>query len=191
MRARSSSSILTRPEGFEPGPCDDLEVARRLRAGEILAWVQGRYEIGPRALGNRSLLAEPFSAETHARLNAIKRREGFRPIAPIVLEDEIGRWFEENHPSPHMLYFQRARTSALRAVTHVDGSARAQTVTREQNPRMHDLLSAFRAGDRLRRALQHLAQFQREGFYQQAERPRQLCARDGARRIRRGRHVLS
>jgi len=132
------------PAGFAPERKDDTEIARRLAAGEILAWVQGRYEIGPRALGNRSLLAAPFALETHARLNAIKKREDFRPIAPIMLEDELDRLFHHHGPSPHMLYFQMAKTDALKAVTHVDGSARVQTVTRSQNPQIHDLLSAFK-----------------------------------------------
>jgi hydroxymethyl cephem carbamoyltransferase len=131
--------------GFEARPFTDAEIADRLAAGAILAWAQGRYEIGPRALGNRSLLAAPFTAETHARLNAVKKREGFRPIAPIVMEEEFGRLFENHGPSPHMLYFQRVLSGELKAVTHVDGSARAQTVSTTDNPRMHALLSAFRS----------------------------------------------
>lgn len=130
--------------GFEARPCTDAEIADRLAAGAVFAWVQGRYEIGPRALGNRSLIAAPFKAETHIRLNAIKKREGFRPIAPIVMEEEFSRLFENHGPSPHMLYFQRVLSEELKAVTHVDGSARAQTVSATDNPRMHALLSAFR-----------------------------------------------
>ncbi|BCH29252.1 nodulation protein U [Mesorhizobium sp. L-8-10] len=133
-----------RPDGFEPERRDDAGIAGRLAAGDVLAWVQGRYEIGPRALGNRSLLAAPFTAETHARLNAIKRREAFRPIAPIMLEDELDRLFENHGPSPHMLYFQTAKTDALKAVTHVDGTARVQTVNRRQNAQIHELLTAFK-----------------------------------------------
>ncbi|MGN6464913.1 MAG: carbamoyltransferase C-terminal domain-containing protein, partial [Rhizobiaceae bacterium] len=102
-------------------------------------------EIGPRALGNRSLIAAPFTKETHARLNRIKKREGFRPIAPILMEEELDRLYHHNGPSPHMLYFQRAKTDALQAVTHVDGTARVQTVTRGQNVEMYALLDAFRA----------------------------------------------
>ena len=131
--------------GFEASRRDDREIADRLANGEVLAWVQDRYELGPRALGNRSLLAAPFTKEMHARLNAIKKREGFRPIAPILLEEELDRLFEHHGPSPYMLYFQRVKTDALPAVTHVDGSARVQTVTRDQNPRMHALLRAFMA----------------------------------------------
>jgi hydroxymethyl cephem carbamoyltransferase len=130
--------------GFEAVARDDAEIVERLANGAVLAWVQGRYEIGPRALGNRSLIAAPFTKEMHARLNAIKKREGFRPIAPILLEEEMDRLFDNHGPSPHMLYFQTVKTDALKAVTHVDGSARAQTVTAAQNPRMHALLSAFK-----------------------------------------------
>jgi len=130
--------------GFEARPFTDAEIADRLAAGAIFAWVQGRYEIGPRALGNRSLIAAPFTVETHARLNAIKKREAFRPIAPIVMEEDFGRLFENHGPSPHMLYFQRVLGDELKAVTHVDGSARAQTVSPSDNARMHALLSAFR-----------------------------------------------
>jgi predicted NodU family carbamoyl transferase len=131
--------------GFDATSADDARIAEALAGGAVLAWVQGRYEIGPRALGNRSLIAAPFTKAMHARLNAIKKREGFRPIAPILLEEELDRLFEHHGPSPHMLYFQRVKTDAIPAVTHVDGSARAQTVTAAQNPRIHALLTAFKA----------------------------------------------
>ncbi|WP_116810502.1 carbamoyltransferase C-terminal domain-containing protein [Steroidobacter cummioxidans] len=121
------------------------DVCRQLRDGAVIAWVQGRYEMGPRALGNRSLLAAPFSAETRDRLNHIKQREEFRPIAPICLQEDFQKHFQSSRAaSPHMLYFQRVMSSSLAAITHVDGSARAQTVTSEDNPRMHDLLLRFR-----------------------------------------------
>lgn len=122
---------------------DDL--CRRLEQGAVIAWVQGRYEMGPRALGNRSLLAAPFTEQTRDRLNHIKQREEFRPIAPICLEEDFREHFESSRPSsPHMLYFQRVKSKALAAITHVDGSARAQTVSAEDNPRMHELLLRFR-----------------------------------------------
>jgi len=120
------------------------EVATFLSKGNVLAWVQGRYEIGPRALGNRSIIAMPFSKEIHKRLNKIKEREGFRPIAPICLEEDIGLYFDHHGPSPHMLYFQKVLTDKLPAITHVDGSARLQSVNRKQNQVMHELLSAFK-----------------------------------------------
>src|SRR5262249_9014032 len=116
------------------------QVCKNLLSGEIVAWVQGRYEIGPRALGNRSLLAAPFSTESRDRLNIIKQRELFRPIAPICLEEDFQLHFEGVTPSPHMLYFQRVKSAGLSAITHVDGSARAQSVNDAENPRICSLL---------------------------------------------------
>nr|WP_234326049.1 carbamoyltransferase C-terminal domain-containing protein [Streptomyces sp. NRRL S-495] len=97
----------------------------------------------PRALGNRSILAAPFTEETTARLNRIKQRESYRPIAPICLEQEAGRWFGGGLPDPYMLYFSRVESADLRAVTHVDGTARTQTVDPAANPAMGELLTAF------------------------------------------------
>lgn len=131
--------------GVAVGTADPGRVADFLAAGKVIAWVQGRYEIGPRALGNRSLIAAPFTSEMHARLNAIKAREGFRPIAPICMEEEIDRLFHHHGPSPHMLYFQKVKTDALKTITHVDGSARLQSVNAGENPRVHALLCAFKA----------------------------------------------
>jgi hydroxymethyl cephem carbamoyltransferase len=118
-------------------------VAGVLAQNKIVAWTQGRCEIGPRALGNRSILASPFSPQMRDRLNAIKNREAFRPVAPICLEEEVEQHFDWKGPSPHMLYFQKVRNRDLRAITHVDGTARAQTINAKQNPMMHRLLCAF------------------------------------------------
>lgn len=116
-------------------------VAKDLEGGSILAWVQGRCEIGPRALGNRSLLASAALAEMQARLNRIKGREEYRPIAPVCREDDVGRYFDWSGASPYMLYFQRVSNPGdLPAVTHVDGSARVQTVTEAESPRLYELL---------------------------------------------------
>lgn len=131
-------------EDVEARPLDVDEVAADLAQDHVIAWVQGRCEIGPRALGNRSILASPLTKRMHSRLNAIKAREGFRPIAPICLEEEVGRLFDCSEPSPHMLYFQRVKSEVIPAVTHVDGSARLQSVNSMQNPQAHALLSAFR-----------------------------------------------
>lgn len=111
----------------------------------IIGWVNGRYEIGPRALGNRSILAAPFKAATKERLNVIKQREQFRPIAPVCLEDDAEKWFGCNRPSPFMLYTYRASTNALSAVTHVNRTARIQTVSALTNRPLFDLLTAFKA----------------------------------------------
>ena len=120
------------------------QVAEMLSNGLILGWVSGRYEIGPRALGNRSILAAPFHDSTRVRLNEIKQREQFRPIAPACLEDDAARWFSCQGGSPHMLFTFRANTDALPAVTHVNGTARLQTVGHHTNPHLHQLLVAFK-----------------------------------------------
>jgi predicted NodU family carbamoyl transferase len=120
-------------------------VADMLASDLILGWVNGRYEIGPRALGNRSILAAPFKTSTRERLNAIKQREQFRPIAPVCLEDDAERWFGCNRPSPFMLYTYRASTDALAAVTHVNQTARIQTVSVLTNAPLFELLTAFKA----------------------------------------------
>lgn len=124
---------------------DDALVADLLANDLVLGWAHGRYEIGPRALGNRSILAAPFRDETRVRLNVIKEREQFRPIAPVCLREEAAKWFGCHVDSPHMLFTFRATTDQLRAVTHVNGTARLQTVTEHSNREMHALLSAFRA----------------------------------------------
>jgi predicted NodU family carbamoyl transferase len=111
----------------------------------VLGWVSGKYEIGPRALGNRSILAAPFRESTRVRLNEIKQREQFRPIAPVCLEEEAARWFSCDQASPLMLFTYRVRTNALAAVTHVNGTARIQTVSSLTNRNLYELLIAFKA----------------------------------------------
>lgn len=130
---------------YEIHDADHEEIADLLANDLILGWVNGRYEIGPRALGNRSILAAPFQDSTRVRLNEIKQREQFRPIAPVCLQDEAEKWFGCDHESPYMLFTHRASTNALSAVTHVNGTARIQTVTAATNRRLNDLLVAFRA----------------------------------------------
>lgn len=130
-------------------PLNSAQVAQFLAGDHVLAWTQGRCEIGPRALGNRSLLASPYSGTMQNRLNQIKKREGFRPVAPICLEEDVHQHFEWSGASPHMLYFQYVKNPALKAITHVDNSARVQTINAQQNPAMHHLLTQFKqyAGD--------------------------------------------
>lgn len=120
-------------------------IADMLASELVFGWVSGKYEIGPRALGNRSILAAPFQESTRVRLNEIKQREQFRPIAPVCLEEEAVRWFDCDRASPFMLFTHRVRTSALAAVTHVNGTARVQTVSLATNRRLHELLIAFKA----------------------------------------------
>lgn len=124
---------------------NDEMIADMLANDLILGWVSGKYEIGPRALGNRSILAAPFRESTRTRLNDIKQREQFRPIAPVCLEEDAVRWFGCDHASPHMLYTYSARTDALAAVTHVNKTARIQTVSSATNRSLYNLLIAFKA----------------------------------------------
>ncbi|MFC3320635.1 carbamoyltransferase C-terminal domain-containing protein [Mesorhizobium cantuariense] len=131
--------------GLEVHPLDYSQVASALLSDKVLGWVQGNCEIGPRALGNRSILAAPFSKATHGRLNRVKNREGFRPIAPVCLEQDVALHFDLARPSPYMLLFQNVLDSRLQAVTHVDGTARAQTVSQQENPRLFQLLTSFKA----------------------------------------------
>jgi carbamoyltransferase len=131
----------------------DDEVAARLARGQVGGWFQGRFEWGPRALGGRSILADPRDAGMRDRVNRkIKFREPFRPFAPAVRAEEAGRWFEVTPGRPdHLTPFMCSVLSvtdegrrALPAVTHVDGTARVQTVDRAHNPDFWSLLEAFR-----------------------------------------------
>jgi predicted NodU family carbamoyl transferase len=120
-------------------------LAAGLLAGRVLAFVEGRCEIGPRALGHRSIIASPFDSELRDRLNRIKERESFRPVAPICLEEDVQTHFEWRGESPYMLYFQKVSDSKLRAITHVDGTSRVQTVAGVENLGIRSLLKAFKA----------------------------------------------
>jgi len=189
---RPVANELDGMSGAYLGPAfDDSETARRLRAsgarfvaldedalirraasdladGKALGWFQGRMEFGPRALGNRSILADPRSPKMQSALNLkVKYRESFRPFAPAVLREAVADWFDLDSDSPYMLLVapvaerrRRAMTpeedalfgidklniprSEIPAVTHVDYSARVQTVHAETNPRFHALLAEFR-----------------------------------------------
>ena len=124
------------------------EVADLLMQNKVIGWFQGRMEFGPRALGARSILASPLEAAMQERLNRIKDREDFRPVAPVVLEEEAANWFAGGGKSPFMLFVYDVRSDkadCIPAVRHVDGTARIQTVNRAQNPRYYDLLRAFAA----------------------------------------------
>jgi carbamoyltransferase len=128
---------------------DDIarHTAARIADGVIVGWMQGRMECGPRALGNRCLLADPRDPESKTRMNAkVKHREAFRPFAPSCLEERAGEYFASGYPSPVMLLVfdvlehQRERVPAI---THVDGTARVQTVSRADNPLYHELITRF------------------------------------------------
>lgn len=127
-----------------------LDAARMIADGKIVAWFQGRMEFGPRALGNRSLLADPRTSETREMLNVkVKHRETFRPFAPSVLAEAAGQWFELGEPSSSydfMLYACQAnatRREKIPAVLHEDGTARVQLVSRERNSTFYELISHF------------------------------------------------
>jgi carbamoyltransferase len=141
-----------RHDGYSVAELPLPELVQRSAAiiadGKILGWFQGRAEWGPRALGNRSIVADPRRPDMKDILNRrIKHREIFRPFAPSILAEATGEWFEKSHSSPFMTlaYAVRPEKRALiPAPTHVDGTGRLQTVTHEANPRYHALISAFR-----------------------------------------------
>ncbi|HTL61827.1 MAG TPA: carbamoyltransferase C-terminal domain-containing protein [Nitrospira sp.] len=123
------------------------ETAALLERDRIIGWFQGAMEFGPRALGARSILASPINASMQDRLNDIKDREDFRPVAPVVLEEDAGEWFVDAQVSPFMLFVFDVRSEKagrIPAVRHVDGTARVQTINRAQHPLYYDLLRAFK-----------------------------------------------
>ncbi|MEX0618659.1 MAG: carbamoyltransferase C-terminal domain-containing protein [Pseudohongiellaceae bacterium] len=124
-----------------------MEVARRLHEGEIIGWFQGRMEIGPRALGARSILADPTRAHMKDKINAeVKHREAYRPFAPSAIVEEHRKYFDIEVEAPFMLKVCQVREeykSRLPAITHVDGSARLQTVSSETHNTYHRLISEF------------------------------------------------
>jgi carbamoyltransferase len=123
------------------------ETADMLVQDKIIGWFQGRMEFGPRALGSRSILASPVNASMQAKLNEVKDREDFRPVAPVVLEEDAPAWFSNASASPFMLFVydvKEDKAGHIPAVRHVDGTARIQTVNKEQHGRYYDLLQAFR-----------------------------------------------
>lgn len=165
LTARKYKAAYTYYEDFDQ-LCDD--VAKILADGNVVGWIQGRMEFGPRALGGRSILGDPRNPEMQKKLNLkIKYRESFRPFAPSVLAEDVSEYFDYNGISPYMLlvhpvaehrrnplpedyhladvreklYFLR---SDLPSITHIDFSARIQTVHKETNPRYHQLISAFK-----------------------------------------------
>jgi carbamoyltransferase len=145
------SALLANNFRFEYYSDEDLtkRAAQDIAAGLIVGWFQGRMEFGPRALGNRSIVVDPRRAEMKDILNdRIKKREPFRPFAPSILEGRVADYFEQTHPAPSMLMvyqIKEERRGEIPAVTHVDGSGRLQTVSREVNERYYQLISDFAA----------------------------------------------
>ncbi|NEX60359.1 carbamoyltransferase family protein [Noviherbaspirillum galbum] len=124
------------------------DVADLLLQNKVIGWFQGRMEYGPRALGARSILASPIDPAMQQRLNQIKDREDFRPVAPVVLEEAAADWFVDAGYSPFMVFVYDVRPDKedkIPACRHVDGTARIQTITREQNAPYYDLIKAFEA----------------------------------------------
>ena len=145
-----------------------IQTAQALTNGKSVGWHQGRMEFGPRALGSRSILADPRSPTVQRRLNLqVKKRESFRPFAPSVLREDVEQWFDLEIDSPYMLLVSsvaaskllaanpsdiektgierlEVQRSVIPAVTHVDNSARIHTVSKGINPRFHDLISEFK-----------------------------------------------
>jgi carbamoyltransferase len=128
---------------------DDMAgfVAERLAEGEVIAWFQDGLEFGPRALGARSLLADPRRAALHGRVNAMKSREPWRPFAPSILAGHEAAWFEDGFDSPFMLFTASVRPAMrdrVPMIVHTDGSTRPQVVHADTHPRYHAMISAFR-----------------------------------------------
>ena len=142
---------VVRSSGLKHRVLDEAELSRTaaqaIADGKIVGWFQGRMEFGPRALGNRSIVVDPRRPDMKDILNArIKKREPFRPFAPSILEERVGEYFEQTHPAPTMLMVYQIRPekrAVIPAVTHVDGSGRLQTVSRDTNPRYHQLITDF------------------------------------------------
>lgn len=134
---------------FKEYPSSELIklTARLLAENNVIGWFQGRMEFGPRALGNRSILADPRKPENKDRVNRkIKFREEFRPFAPAILEEKVSEYFVVDYPSPYMLLVAQVmpdKKGKIPAVIHIDGSARIQTVNQKQNPLFYDLLKEF------------------------------------------------
>ncbi|HYR76670.1 MAG TPA: carbamoyltransferase C-terminal domain-containing protein [Pyrinomonadaceae bacterium] len=134
---------------FETLTDQDLteQAARDIAGGAVVGWFQGRLEFGPRALGNRSIIVDPRCADMKDILNErIKKREPFRPFAPSILAEQVGEYFQQTHPAPTMLMVYQIkpeRCAQIPAVTHIDGSGRLQTVSREVNPRYYQLIEDF------------------------------------------------
>lgn len=122
------------------------EAAELIAKGKTIGWFQGRMEIGPRALGNRSILADPRDLDMWKKVNAVKGREVWRPLAPSMLEDAIDEYFENPYPSPFMILsftVKEDKVKEIPAVVHVDNTTRPQTVTKKTNPLYYDLIKNF------------------------------------------------
>jgi carbamoyltransferase len=120
------------------------DIVEGIKGDGVVAVANGRAEYGPRALGNRSILADPRDPNIKDKVNLIKQREMFRPFAPVVLEEHASEWFEMDFASPYMQYAVKCKQpDKVPAVVHEDGTSRVQTVSREQHPKLHMALRKF------------------------------------------------
>lgn len=155
LGSRVSTEPFERMQAWEPRlrklHTDEIApvAAKLLTEGKLIGWVQGRAEFGPRALGNRSIIADPRPADAKDILNAkVKYREAFRPFAPSILAEHAPEWFENYQDAPYMertLVWKEAARHRVPAVVHEDATGRLQSVTAERNPRYHALISEFHA----------------------------------------------
>lgn len=159
-KIKSHVYLGPQPGDFTPPPNDNItithftdfqnlcdSVATHIQNGHTVAWVQDRMEFGPRALGNRSILANPTLPHMMQHINTlIKNREAFRPFAPVVLEEDAAEYFDmlDMPSSPHMLFTFTVKSKTLPAITHIDNSARVQTVNKIQNEKLCQLLNSFK-----------------------------------------------
>ncbi|MBU1627241.1 hypothetical protein KKB18_07725 [bacterium] len=124
----------------------EAETAKLLKENKIIGWFQGRMEFGPRALGARSILANPMDPKMKDRVNKIKGREFWRPLAPVILDEEADKWFENYYPSPYMtlnFQFKKDKVNLVPSVVHVDGSARVQSIDKNADNKYRKLLEEF------------------------------------------------
>lgn len=146
---QSLGSIASPNSGWSVVPCTLKQLATLLhQTGEPVVFLNGRAELGPRALGNRSILAAPSCRKMKRILNELKLREDYRPVAPVCLEEDAPEIFAPGSPDAYMLFEHKVRRSWLDkipAVCHLDGTARLQTVTMKQNPELYELLTWYRA----------------------------------------------
>ena len=144
--AEIEEQLLKNRNNYKLVPDIARECAELISQGKTVGWFQGRMEWGPRALGNRSILADPRDPGMRDKLNCIKGREDFRPLAPAIIEEFVGDYFDCDEPSPFMLFARTVKPhqrKRIPAVVHVDGSARVQTVNKQDNPLLHELIVEF------------------------------------------------
>jgi carbamoyltransferase len=120
------------------------KIIKGLADNKIVAVASGRAEFGPRALGNRSILADPRDPEIKNKVNLIKKRESFRPFAPVVMEEHASKWFDINFSSPYMQYAVKClKPDIIPSVVHADGTSRVQTINKNQHPGLYEVLKQW------------------------------------------------